>query len=103
MRLTINLLDNRADNPGLFSLGFGSPDYEVIEGHQFVGERVVLDNRQFHQCTFQGCNMIYAGGPFGFSDCDVGSNCGLSLTGGAARGHALWKLIQEPWMRRSPV
>jgi len=103
MRLTINLLDNRVDNPDLFPPGFGSPDYEVIEGREFLGGRVVLDNRQFHQCAFRRCVLIYAGGPFALSDCEVESNCGLSLTGGAARGHALWKLVQEPYGRRNPA
>jgi len=91
------------DNPELFPLGFGSPDYEVIRNVEFQGGRVVLDNRQFHQCTFRGCALIYAGGPFAFSDCEVTPGCGLSLTGGAARGLTLWKLIQEQHGRRMPV
>jgi hypothetical protein len=35
------------------------------------GEWVIVDNRHFYNCKFVQCHLVYAGGLFGFYNCEV--------------------------------
>ena len=74
-----------------------TPDYVLVENRVFEGERLVIDNHQYHRCSFQRCTLVYAGGPFGFSECDFDGYCEAALTGSAIRTQAfLEALAQQP-------
>jgi hypothetical protein len=53
------------------------------------GEWVIVDNRHFYNCQFVRCHLVYAGGLFGFYNCEVGWEAVLSLTGAAKRGQVI--------------
>lgn|SRR6266481_550778 len=73
-----------------------TPDYVVIQGKQYKGERLVIDNHHFVGCTFDHCTFVYAGGPFAFGECDL-FHTRLAVTGSAHRAVLLWaKLLEDP-------
>lgn len=72
-----------------------TPEYVPDEGKAFVGERVLVDNHQFRNCSFERCVLIYSGGPFGFDGCDIDNATELSLTGPAMRAALLWGYLQK--------
>lgn len=98
MRINLNFLDNAVDEPQLQE----HCDYQLIEGQTLEGGRVVLDNHQFASCTFSRCTLLYSGGPCALVDCDVDYRSGLVLTGPAARGHVLWRLLDQVPGRHHP-
>ena len=89
-RLQINFLDDPVKSPELHI----HTSYEVIECRQFDTVYVALDNKQFLNCHFQGCILIYSGGPFAMIDCEIDGETFLELTGSAARGHVLWNNLR---------
>ncbi len=83
--------------------------FEPVQGRKFEGTFVVLDNRQFSECRFEECILLYSGGPFALIDCDMDSHTFLELTGPAARGYLMWnKFHSRPssrardFLRRDP-
>lgn len=74
-----------------------SPEFEQIEDQEFDdGRRLIVDNRQFRNCKFGACLLVYSGGLFGFADCTFDyAHTRLSLTGSAARAVALFQAIKE--------
>lgn len=90
--------------PGIYTERSGyRPEYETIDNKTFEGRRVILDNRQFRNCTFRSCNLVYGGSLYGFVDCEFDDETALSLTGSAARSVALWRSIREHPERRPVV
>ncbi len=59
------------------------------------GEWVIVDNRHFYNCKFVQCHLVYAGGLFGFYNCEVGFEVVLSLTGAAKRGQVLFDAFNK--------
>jgi hypothetical protein len=73
------------------------PEWIAVENENFEGIRVVVDNHQFRHCKFVRCTLIFSGGPFGFSECEVDWDSQLALTGAAMRGLLLNQaLAQRP-------
>jgi hypothetical protein len=42
----------------------GDPDSEreQVQGQNFVGDRVLLDDKHFTDCAFDSCTLVYRGG-----------------------------------------
>lgn len=99
MRLTLAFLD---DPQELVPHGHHGPQWVPVEGKQFENQRIVVDNHQFAHCSFRRCAFLYAGGPFGFLDCEIDVKSGVLLTGAAARGFVLWKKFDEMPGRHLP-
>ena len=84
----------------VFSLDFPdreqrvSVEYVQIEDCNYEGKRVVVDNCQFRHCSFVRCVLIFSGGPFGFSECEVDNSTEVALTGAAMRGQLLLRAFQ---------
>ena len=73
------------------------PDYLESDGQTFEVQRIQIDNHQFRRCKFVRCTFLYAGGPFGFRDCEIDGDTTLVPTGAAHRGVLLWAtLLQRP-------
>lgn len=44
-----------------------------VEGQTFgPGAIVLMDDKYFTRCRFDGCTLTYAGGDFGWMDCEFG-------------------------------
>lgn len=56
---------------------------ERVEGATFAEQTVQLDGRGFVSCTFDGCRIVYAGGPTELLGCTF-SDCVWHLEGEAA-------------------
>lgn len=58
---------------------------EYFVGKAFEDEAVPTDGRQFMQCTFTNCRLVYKGSamPGAFVNCEF-SHCGWQLVGEAA-------------------
>ena len=89
MRLHLALLD-LSDR----EIGFQA-EWVQVSDRRFEDERVAVDNHQFGRCSFLHCNLIYSGGPFGFSECEIDAESILSLTGPAWRAAKLLKTIAD--------
>lgn len=72
-----------------------TPDYVLMQNRVFEGERVVIDNHQYHRCSFRRCTLVYAGGPFGFSECEFDADCEPALTGAAIRTAAFLGILAQ--------
>jgi hypothetical protein len=58
---------------------------EHVRDKVFLNERVEVDGKRFTNCTFNGCELIYAGGDVEFGPrCRV-ENCRPQFTGAARR------------------
>ena len=75
------------------------PEWSELENENFENEKVAVDNRQFRHCRFVRCTLIYSGGPFGFSECEVDWDSQLVLTGAAMRG----MLLKQALAQRSSI
>lgn len=80
-----------------------------IRFKKFKGERVVLDDKSFRDCTFKECELIYSGGvPPGFVDCEVDGGCRWTFDGAAsntvmflrAMYHGGFRTIVDPTLDR---
>jgi hypothetical protein len=47
---------------------------ERVEGKEFISENVSISGRHFVRCSFNFCNLIYAGGPVGLVECGGSNN-----------------------------
>jgi len=56
---------------------------ERVEGATFTAQAVRLDGRRFASCTFDGCSIVYAGGPTEVVGCAF-NDCVWKLEGQAA-------------------
>lgn len=45
------------------------PGLETVENREFISENVSISGRHFVRCSFNFCNLIYAGGPVGLVEC----------------------------------
>ncbi len=52
-------------------------------GKKYEKEDMSLDNMHFSDCSFDGCNFVYAGGPVVLDKC-LFHNCELKIQGSAA-------------------
>jgi len=51
--------------------GESSDDHEEVREQNFVGDRSILDGKQFTDCAFDSCTLVYQGGlPPHFVRCD---------------------------------
>jgi hypothetical protein len=50
----------------------------------FKDLRVVLDDGHFESCMFEGCELVYGGGPLGFNK-NLVNKCRFSFDDSAAR------------------
>lgn len=58
---------------------------EHVRNRHFKNERIEIDGKRFTSCTFDGCELIYAGGDVEFgSGCSV-ENCRPEFSGPARR------------------
>lgn len=49
----------------------GKSEREEVQAQHFSGERVVIDDKHFENCTFDTCTLIYRGGvPPNFVQCE---------------------------------
>jgi hypothetical protein len=96
MRLHLASIDAPEPENGYY------PDY--IQGKdQTLHGRVLIDNHQFQNCTFERCTLVYSGGPFGFDECEIDGETTLVLTGAARRARLLWKALEERPEKLSPA
>lgn len=72
-------------------------DHDVREVHgQLLSGRVVLDNANFEQCSFQEAVLVYAGGPPPtIRDCSF-KNITFEFEGPAGRTLALLRAMSSP-------
>jgi hypothetical protein len=61
-----------------------TPQFVWKKDQSYEGAMIVLDNHLYERCKFVNCNFVYAGGPFGFRDCELSGGY-LSPTGTAKR------------------
>jgi hypothetical protein len=78
MHLTKNYLDPFEPEEG------HTPQFVWIKDQPYQGAMIVMDNHLYERCKFVNCNFVYAGGPFGFRDCELTGGY-LSPTGAARR------------------
>lgn len=71
------------------------PQLEVLRGQIYQDRKIVLDNRQFENCEFHRCEVLYSGGPVSIHDCDIDDDCLLRLSGAAFRGAMMWGLFEQ--------
>jgi hypothetical protein len=71
------------------------PDYVLIQDQNFEGKRLVIDSHQYAHCSFRRCTVVYAGGPFGFFECEFDGYCVAALTGGAIRTELFLQLLAQ--------
>ena len=71
-----------------------TPQHLHVTGKRYEGEMIVIDNHLYERCSFVDCNFVYAGGPFGFQDCEIDGGF-LSPTGAARRFSEIQKFFQE--------
>lgn len=45
------------------------PGLEIVEDREFLSENVAISGRHFMRCSFNFCNLVYAGGPVGLVEC----------------------------------
>lgn len=50
------------------------PGLEIVDGREFLSENVAISGRHFMRCSFNFCNLIYAGGPVGLVECGGSNN-----------------------------
>ena len=50
------------------------PGLEIVQNREFLAENVAISGRHFIHCSFNFCNLIYAGGPVGLIECGGGNN-----------------------------
>jgi len=98
MRLHLSFLDHPED----YSAELLPPQWVTVQNRHFRDESVAIDNHQFGHCSFQGCMLLYSGGPFGFFECDIDYTSGLVATGSAARTLKLWNELSQVIHRRHP-
>jgi hypothetical protein len=64
----------------------GTAKYLMVSvvGNKFgKDDYVSLDNHHFSGCSFEGCHMVYSGGPAVMENCQL-NNCQLNIQGSAA-------------------
>ena len=50
------------------------PGLEIVQNREFLAENVAISGRHFIHCSFNFCNLIYAGGPVGLIECGGNNN-----------------------------
>ncbi len=90
MLLSVDFLESSSDASELRN----HISFEPVQSQQFDTTYVVLDNRQFTDCRFQACILVYSGGPFAMIKCEIDDDTFVELTGAAARGHLVWNKFQ---------
>jgi hypothetical protein len=89
MRLTLNLIET-------FDPGSGKKtDWEEMKDKHFESQRVVLDNRQFGNCSFVRCTFLYSGGPVGFHECEIDAESQVVCTGAAQNAILLKRALDN--------
>jgi hypothetical protein len=63
-----------AGNPAEENALRPEPGLEIVQGREFISENVSISGRHFVRCSFNFCNLIYAGGPVGLVECGGGNN-----------------------------
>jgi hypothetical protein len=91
MRLHLNCLET-------FSETY-TPQFLRVHDQSYEGKMVVVDNHLYEDCRFQNCNFLYAGGPFGFDECEIDG--GFLSTSGAARSAETLLLIFQELVRQT--
>jgi hypothetical protein len=57
---------------------------KLIKQHDYVGQRVVLDGRNFVECRFSNCVLVLEGeGLFQMDRCQIADDCRFAVEGGA--------------------
>lgn len=56
---------------------------KTVQGKTFNRTTVAIDDTEFVGCTMTRCELVYAGGPFGWVETDI-SDCLITLRGAAA-------------------
>lgn len=60
-----------------------SNNLKVIQGKQYNGDTITIDNINYKDCVFLNCNLVFNGGPVGLEYCQF-DNCKWSFSGHAA-------------------
>src|SRR5690349_9470555 len=57
---------------------------KLIKQHDYVGQRVVLDGRNFVECRFTNCLLVLEGDAlFQMDRCQIADDCRFTVEGGA--------------------
>lgn len=57
---------------------------KLIKQHDYVGQRVVLDGRNFVECRFSNCVLVLEGSTlFQMDRCQISDDCRFAVEGGA--------------------
>lgn len=57
---------------------------ETIFGKNFKNQTVVMDERNYVQCTFTNCEIVYTGGDFAWVNSRF-DHCKITITGNASK------------------
>lgn len=71
---------------------------ETIVGKTFKNQTVVMDDKNYVQCTFTKCEIVYTGGDFSWVNATF-DDCKITITGNAAKTMAFAQqigLLQPP-------
>mgnify|MGYP001601117231 CR=1 FL=1 len=48
-----------------------SPEYILVDGHTFSQQQLSLDNHVYKNCSIDGCQIYYSGGPYELIDTHI--------------------------------
>lgn len=57
---------------------------ETIVGKKFQNQTIVVDDKNYVQCTFTNCEIVYAGGDYSWVHATF-ENCKITITGNAGK------------------
>jgi hypothetical protein len=67
---------------------------KLIKNREHKGQRVVLDGRNFIECTFTDCTLVLEGSAlFQMDRCNISDDCRFAVEGGAKVGLDALKLM----------
>jgi hypothetical protein len=67
---------------------------KLIKNREHNGQRVVLDGRNFVECTFTNCTLVLEGSAlFQMDRCTISDDCRFAVEGGAKLGLDALKLM----------
>lgn len=57
---------------------------KLVKNHEYIGQRVVLDGRNFVECKFSNCILVLEGdGLFQMDRCAINDDCRFAVEGAA--------------------
>lgn len=65
---------------------------ETIVGKSFKNQTVVMDDKNYVQCTFTQCEIVYTGGDFSWVNAQF-QDCKITITGNAGKTLAFMQQV----------